>query len=184
MFLSHKISVDKHFINNIIEELSNELNAKDDVIKEYHTKLEESVNKLETKNNILSSQCETIRMSETPDETFRNYKITKKEFLYNIQKGRCCYCDKKISIDKMTSEHLIPKSLGGTKQTGNIALACKKCNSKRGSNIYCSKSLEILQTRASRAWWNDFYTTPKIRQTLQPLGISTSEERCLNNNML
>lgn len=27
MFLSHKISVDKHFINNVIEELTNELNA-------------------------------------------------------------------------------------------------------------------------------------------------------------
>ena len=171
MFLSHKISVDKHFINNIIEELSNELNAKDVLIKEYHTKLEELSNKLNTKNNIISSQCETIRITETPDETFRKYKITKKEFLYNIQKGRCCYCDKKISIDKMTTEHLIPKSSGGTKQTGNIALACKKCNNKRGSNIYCSKSLEILQTRASTAWWDGFYTTPKIRQTMPIMDI-------------
>ena len=59
----------------------------------------------------------------------------------------------------MTMEHLIPKSYGGTRMTGNMCLVCKKCNNKRGNTIDHPKSLDILQERASVAWWYNFSIT-------------------------
>lgn len=137
-----KVTVNKDFIN--------------DIIKEMNTTIEKLKFENDKKDKIISEQREIISRLETPDRIFGIYRITKKDFLYNIQSGKCCYCHKKKHINEMTEEHLIPKSYGGTRMTGNLCLACKKCNNKRGNNICDPRSLEILQERAGIAWWYDF----------------------------
>ena len=55
--------------------------------------------------------------------------------LYAIQKGICQYCYDKIPFSEATKDHIYPKDLGGSNHDFNLALACRKCNSKK-SNIY------------------------------------------------
>lgn len=65
--------------------------------------------------------------------------------LFNLQKGRCCWCNKRCSLiippkgtlipkNMATIEHIKPLSLGGTNQIDNLKMACYKCNSERTQN--------------------------------------------------
>ena len=51
------------------------------------------------------------------------------------QEGRCCYCKKPFNQTsrKATIEHIVPVSRGGANDIGNLAIACKRCNSRRGN---------------------------------------------------
>ncbi len=137
---SKSIVVNEEFINNIIKEMNNTI--------------EKLTFENSEKDKIILQQSETISRLKNPDKLF--YKIGKKQMLYNIQYGNCCYCGKNKSIDEMTVEHLIPKSCGGTRKIGNLSLSCKKCNNKRGNNLYNTKTLDIIQSRASIAWWSNY----------------------------
>jgi 5-methylcytosine-specific restriction endonuclease McrA len=46
--------------------------------------------------------------------------------------NRCQYCAKIFSTEKLTVDHIIPKSRGGKKSWTNLVAACKKCNQKKG----------------------------------------------------
>lgn len=45
----------------------------------------------------------------------------------------CCYCGAGIEDTRLTLDHLIPRSLGGTNHPTNIVTACQRCNSARGT---------------------------------------------------
>tara|TARA_B100001123_G_scaffold445065_1_gene595667 strand:+ start:2234 stop:2737 length:504 start_codon:yes stop_codon:yes gene_type:complete len=46
--------------------------------------------------------------------------------------NRCQYCSKVFTTDKLTVDHIMPKSRGGEKSWTNLVTACKKCNQKKG----------------------------------------------------
>lgn len=60
--------------------------------------------------------------------------------LFNRQRGKCCLCSKPMTLqqgrdDSATLEHLIPKSLGGELEKGNVKVAHRKCNIERGNTM-------------------------------------------------
>lgn len=79
-------------------------------------------------------------MSPARKTEFRN-------ILFKAQGGRCCYCGKGLLMpgkhgwkegqqhrpNAATLEHLRRTCDGGTNHPDNLALACKSCNSGRGS---------------------------------------------------
>ena len=46
--------------------------------------------------------------------------------------NRCQYCAKIFPTEKLTVDHIIPKSRGGAKTWTNLVASCKKCNQKKG----------------------------------------------------
>lgn len=69
-------------------------------------------------------------------------RIPSVALLYSYQNARCFYCDaymqyishcKKVP-QGFTVDHVFPNSLGYTK-SGNIALACRDCNEKKGNDM-------------------------------------------------
>ena len=93
----NQISVDKHFMNNVIQEMNKTI--------------EKLYIELDKKDNIIAKQTKEIenqlRVINTANEgVFEKYRINKKDFLYDFQKGNCCYCNRKVSKKKMTKEHL------------------------------------------------------------------------------
>jgi len=59
------------------------------------------------------------------------------------QRGKCFYCDVPMILPGKdgrngthpqccTRDHVLPKSLGGTLAKGNVVLACRTCNNKKG----------------------------------------------------
>ncbi|MCI2254553.1 HNH endonuclease [Domibacillus sp. PGB-M46] len=53
---------------------------------------------------------------------------------------RCCYCEKKLTIDTMEKDHLIPmnKTYVGLHAWGNLVPACHSCNSKKSGKEWMS----------------------------------------------
>lgn len=53
--------------------------------------------------------------------------------LYRLCEGKCQYCFKKFPIKDLTIDHVFPKSKGGQDVHENRVLACRHCNSIKGS---------------------------------------------------
>jgi len=45
----------------------------------------------------------------------------------------CQYCAKSFPSEKLTVDHLMPKSRGGPKSWKNLVTACKRCNQRKGN---------------------------------------------------
>lgn len=48
----------------------------------------------------------------------------------------CHYCQRLLTFDETTLDHVLPKSMGGTFALSNLVLACLDCNQKRGDAPY------------------------------------------------
>ena len=42
-----------------------------------------------------------------------------------------CHSPERLSANRFTVDHVIPKSLGGSDELDNLALACRRCNERR-----------------------------------------------------
>lgn len=51
-----------------------------------------------------------------------------REMLYKQYDGRCQLCGKKLTLDNMTLDHIVPLNLGGADELENIQIACFACN--------------------------------------------------------
>jgi HNH endonuclease len=45
--------------------------------------------------------------------------------------GEYCHSSELLSANRFTIEHLVPRSLGGSDDIDNLALACRRCNERR-----------------------------------------------------
>lgn len=71
------------------------------------------------------------------------------------QSWRCCWCGRRMCEDSdrrdsVTAEHAIPRSLGGGDDPDNIAAACARCNTRRGT-----ASPEEFMRRVIANRWNE-----------------------------
>jgi 5-methylcytosine-specific restriction endonuclease McrA len=57
----------------------------------------------------------------------------KKRLLRGRTEAKCCYCKHTFRADSLTLEHVIPLSVGGGWKIENLKLACRTCNTNRGS---------------------------------------------------
>lgn len=48
-----------------------------------------------------------------------------------LAQGVCYYCGGSFPPDELTMDHLVPIIRGGKSTRGNVAPACKECNSKK-----------------------------------------------------
>ena len=49
--------------------------------------------------------------------------------------GLCHYCGKKVSPRSLTMDHIVPIIRGGKSTKGNVAPACKECNTKKKHSL-------------------------------------------------
>ena len=65
-----------------------------------------------------------------------------KEYVINRDGMICCYCDKVLTPETVTMEHIVPDSKRGTFNTTNLTVSCSDCNNRRGNKPffeYCKK---------------------------------------------
>ncbi|MDF5708503.1 MAG: HNH endonuclease [Nostoc sp. S4] len=63
-------------------------------------------------------------------------KRNKKQQLLDFYGSNCWWCRQNIPQARLTIEHLLPKSCGGSNSFENLRLSCFKCNNTRGNSIY------------------------------------------------
>jgi len=75
-----------------------------------------------------------------------------REYLLNKWDRKCAYCDAQNL--PLQVEHIHPKSKGGSNRISNLALACEKCNLKKGTQDikdFLKKKPELLKSILAQA---------------------------------
>lgn len=59
----------------------------------------------------------------------------KKEKVLHKSKGVCSHCGKKLDLESMTVDHVIPLSKGGTNELKNLVALCENCNQDKSNYV-------------------------------------------------
>lgn len=98
--------------------------------------------------------------------------------IYARDNYTCQYCGERPPVTELTIDHVVPRSRGGNTDWKNVVVACKSCNTKKGSRlpqecnmIPASKPRKpawtttfVLQRAAARpqqGLWHKFINTPQ-----------------------
>jgi 5-methylcytosine-specific restriction endonuclease McrA len=79
----------------------------------------------------------------------------------------CQYCNKQSASDKLTVDHIIPRSKGGTNSWLNCVSSCRKCNSKKGNKSIREAKMKLLTQPKIPNW--DFSIRSKLGNQLPRL---------------
>ncbi len=63
-----------------------------------------------------------------------------------IGKGLCYYCEKHFAKELLTMDHVVPLARGGKSTKKNCVVACKDCNTDKGSMM----SVEITMAKMKK----------------------------------
>ena len=71
-----------------------------------------------------------------------------------------CHSPERLSANRFTIDHVMPKSLGGSDEWINLALACRRCNERRsnfldGIDPKIQESTRLFNPRCQD--WNDHF---------------------------
>lgn len=93
-----------------------------------------------------------------PKKKMKFYKPFTRKNVWLRDKGKCQYCTKKISLAKMTYDHVIPRSKGGKLCWNNIVCCCLKCNSKKNNHSLNETHMKLIQKPYAPIIANNFNT--------------------------
>ena len=92
------------------------------------------------------------------------------EQLLKSQNYTCAYCEQRLSLNSPpmdpecpTIDHVLPLSAGGSHTIGNVVLACRSCNSKKGNNPLTKLD---INTAPAEAFCLFYGIGPKIAQRI------------------
>lgn len=60
----------------------------------------------------------------------------KRRRLWEREGRQCFWCDKPLTFEETTNDHLICRSTGGDNHDLNVVCSCNPCNNKRGDTEY------------------------------------------------
>lgn len=65
--------------------------------------------------------------------------------LFGRDRHVCAYCgDHHVNTARLSRDHIMPKSRGGTNEWMNVVTACKDCNAKKGNKTLKESRMELL----------------------------------------
>jgi len=114
------------------------------------------------------------------------HSATEIQEILALQENRCIYCNALFTGElRPTRDHLLPVNYGGGDWSLNIVLACRRCNSRRGTipfRTYCkllspAQNRRILKAMAKRTAAIDFDRLSDEAFGSFFLGISHHEPR-------
>ena len=98
-----------------------------------------------------------------PKKDVKIYMPLTRRNIYVRDDGICQYCGGKVSLSKMTVDHVIPKSIGGKHIWKNVVCSCFSCNNRKGDKLLKDTNMKLL------------------RQPKAPDVIKTLQESIMNN---
>jgi 5-methylcytosine-specific restriction endonuclease McrA len=70
----------------------------------------------------------------------REVPLTKRNVLRR-DNNTCLYCGRRLAV--MTTDHVVPRSLGGADTWENLVCACPQCNAEKGSRTPAQASMRL-----------------------------------------
>lgn len=93
--------------------------------------------------NLVLQVSEHIRLTRNhPERHWKVPPVNRRE-VFRRDRHRCQYCD---STKRLTIDHVIPRSKGGTHTWDNVVAACQRCNSIKGDRLLSTTHL-VLKTK-------------------------------------
>lgn len=98
-----------------------------------------------------------------------------------------CHSPERLSANRFTVDHVIPKSLGGSDELDNLALACRRCNERRynfvaGIDPETQEIVPIFNPRQQK--WTDYFIWRNqgvVIEGTSPIGRTTCLRLDLND---
>lgn len=98
-----------------------------------------------------------------------------------------CHSPERLSANRFTVDHVIPKSLSGSDDIDNLALACRRCNERRynfvaGVDPETRAIVSIFNPRQQK--WKEHFTWIEngiVIQGVTPVGRATCARLDLND---
>ncbi|MEO0079250.1 MAG: HNH endonuclease [candidate division WOR-3 bacterium] len=72
----------------------------------------------------------------------REVPLTKRNILRR-DRNTCQYCGRRLAV--MTTDHVIPKSMGGTESWDNLVCACPECNARKGNRTPTQAQMRLIR---------------------------------------
>lgn len=86
-----------------------------------------------------------------------------------VWEGKCLHCNRKLVVEldgtavaRVTIEHIVPQSAGGTDDLLNLGLACARCNHQKGRHhdwkgLRDARAAELIEAllQKRRERWRD-----------------------------
>ncbi len=63
-----------------------------------------------------------------------------------IHRGICYYCQREVTPEQLTMDHIVPLARGGQSRPGNIVPACFQCNRNKKLQTPVDSILKTLST--------------------------------------
>ncbi len=89
---------------------------------------------MKSKNSVISMPIPSVITFVNSDYVPKKYtKVLpfNRKNVYIRDRGRCAYCDRKVSLNNFTFDHIIPRVDGGTDCWENVVVSCVRCNNKK-----------------------------------------------------
>ena len=98
-----------------------------------------------------------------------------------------CHSSERLSASRFTIDHITPKSLGGSDELENLALACRRCNERRYNFVASidpesQETVPIFNPRLQE-WGEHFVWTDNgiLIEGITPIGRATCIRLDLND---
>ena len=88
--------------------------------------------------------------------------------IYARDKYRCQYCGRKLPVENLSYDHVVPKSRGGKTLWSNIVTSCMACNRKKGGRTPKEANMRLIRKPYKPKW------LPALRITIGFTEIPTS----------
>jgi len=76
----------------------------------------------------------------------------------------CCFCDKELTEEELTLDHLVPVSFRGAFIYSNLSVACSPCNNKRGNrNFFEVAAAHKFNLAKTQRYFNFFKASSEIK---------------------
>lgn len=69
----------------------------------------------------------------TIKDSKRNFDNTDREVIWYLAGGTCAECKRKISLEEMHADHIVPHARGGKTILNNAQCLCAECNRRKGA---------------------------------------------------
>lgn len=64
--------------------------------------------------------------------------------LFERDNHQCLYCGQYFERHSLTRDHIVPSSLGGKDEWGNVVAACRRCNQHKANRLLHNTSMQLI----------------------------------------